>query len=543
MSIAETLIGFANSLTGSPIKQGALAAFCTLFAEDPTTISCGLLVAEHKMGFFTALIGLSIGIAAGDLWLYIVGRYLGPRAVTWGWVSEEKLAHTRKTLGVNLFAGVLVSRFLPGTRIPTFVGAGVLKADPVGFLATSIIASLLWTWCLIHLTMIFGRAVGQVLGPFKWPIIGGVVVLIVGWQILKRVRRRRLAKEPPKAPIASSFEFWPPWLFYTPVGLYYIAKSIRHWSPTLPSCANPAIPGGGIAGESKGQILDLVSGESRRFVAPYTVRSAGSSMRGEEVLARAMLSPPVVAKPDVGQRGAGVRVVRTPEELDAYIAAFPTNVSLMLQKLVPWEREAGVLFYRIPGEAEGKIFSITMKEFPRVTGDGKRTLRELVLADPRLALVSKTYFARHAAKLDTVIDDGVTFPLVFAGNHCQGAIFRDGTHLATDALRKRMQEICDSMNGVYFARFDIRFRDEEAFLAGEEFQIIEINGASAEATHIWDPAMELNEAYAVLFEQFRVLFQIGAINRKKGTKPVSAFAIWKDFRSHLSSAKHYPPTD
>ena len=56
----------------------------------------------------------------------------------------------------------------------------------------------------------------------------------------------------------------------------------------------------------------------------------------------------------------------------------------------------------------------------------------------------------------------------------------------------------------YFGRFDIRFKSIDALCRGEGFQILEVNGASAEAIHIWDPEQTVRETYRVLFEQFRL---------------------------------------
>src|SRR3546814_13892186 len=73
----------------------------------------------------------------------------------------------------------------------------------------------------------------------------------------------------------------------------------------------------------------------------------------------------------------------------------------------------------------------------------------------------------------------------------------------------------------YFGRFDVRFRSVEALGRGEDFQILEVNGASAEAIHIWDPEQTIGETYRVLFAQFRLLYEIGAGNRDRGPRPIS----------------------
>lgn len=249
---------------------------------------------------------------------------------------------------------------------------------------------------------------------------------------------------------------------------------------------------------------------------------------------------PMVAKPDVGHRGDGVRLIRNKRNLAHYLHRFPPGEPLVLQELARWSNEAGVLYYRFPGEQRGHILSLTLKEFPVVVGDGKRTLEELILADRRARLISEVYFVRHKERLKRVIPLGKKFPLAFCGVHCQGAIFRNATDSITPELTTRIHEIAASLPHFYFGRLDVRFRDFSSFLRGENFQIIEINGASSEATHIWDRDISLREAYSVLFRQFDILFRIGDLNRRAGHRPMGVFRLLGDFFQYRRRAASYP---
>jgi hypothetical protein len=196
----------------------------------------------------------------------------------------------------------------------------------------------------------------------------------------------------------------------------------------------------------------------------------------------------------------------------------------------------------MPGSDRGRIFSITLKQMPRVVGDGSRTVRELIESDPRAAKLEDLYLKRHAGVAHQVLARGESLPLVFAGNHCQGAVFRDGTALATQELLDRCHEIASAMPEFYFGRFDVRFHDLRAFLRGEDFHIIEINGAGAEATHIWDAAVRLPDAYNTLFEQFRILFEIGAENRRRGHEPIGLLPFLRAALAYRRLARRYPLT-
>jgi biotin carboxylase len=97
-----------------------------------------------------------------------------------------------------------------------------------------------------------------------------------------------------------------------------------------------------------------------RFSCGQPTRSVSAAVTAEDdcdaalhALEGAGLSLPVVAKPDLGCRGAGVKLVRTQQDLTAYLAAFPRGARLLLQQLVPHEGEAGIFYVRAPGAARG----------------------------------------------------------------------------------------------------------------------------------------------------------------------------------------------
>lgn len=359
-----------------------------------------------------------------------------------------------------------------------------------------------------------------------------------------------MAAMPPldPAPPLSRFEFWSPRLFYLPVWAWSLLLMLRHRGVRLPLIANPGLPASGLVGESKSQVLNGAGDEARRWIAPFTtyrrsaLAPANAAADAMRAIAAAGLALPVVAKPDLGCRGAGVRPIRSEAELASYLAGFPDGQQVVLQQLVDVEGEAGVFYVREPGAPGGRIFSLTLKHFPHVDGDGRHTLRELIHADPRAGRLAHLYLPRHADRLDAVVPAGERVRLAFAGSHSRGAIFRDGARHVTPALTRRFDAIARDIPEFWFGRFDVRFGDFEAFLRGEDLTIVEVNGAGAEATHIWDSRTRLRDAYLTLFRQFGLLWSIGAVNRRRGFKPES----WRRFLGRWLTERRlvqiYPPT-
>ena len=352
----------------------------------------------------------------------------------------------------------------------------------------------------------------------------------------------------PSDRITSPFEFWPGWLFHAPIVAQWIALGIRHGSMSLPSAANPTITTGGLCGESKISILDQITGPAKDWLAPYTSFLTGAVAGDDLAVAEsarlaAGLDYPLVAKPDIGCNGTGVRLVSTPEALAAYLAGFPRGARVVLQRLVTDEGEAGIFYIREPHEARGRITSVTLKASPAVTGDGRSTLEELVRADPRAGRVPHLYLPRLAGRLHEVPAAGQRVRLVFVGNHCKGATFRDGANQVTEALTARIEQLARAIPDFHFGRFDLRFSSLAALRRGEGFSIIEVNGVGSEATHIWDPQTRLRDAYAVQFAHYAAAFRIGRANRALGHKPCGVMELWRAWRLQTRLLNSYPMND
>jgi len=337
----------------------------------------------------------------------------------------------------------------------------------------------------------------------------------------------------------TRWEFWPPWMFYPPVLAYVAYLMAKHRSMTVFTAANPAILAGGFIGESKFDILQGLSG-SGEYVARSSLLDEKLSTADKMLAVRRFmvdegLTFPIVLKPNYGQRGSGVAVVRSAEALEACIRQ--SSVDTIMQEYVDGA-EFGVFYYRYPSEPHGRVFSVTEKKFPAVVGDGRRTLERLILHDERAVCAARLYCDRHRDKLSFVPADGEAFPLVELGTHCRGAMFLDGGWVLTQALEDRFDAIAREFDGFYFGRFDVRLDgDVEAFRAGHGFKIIGLNGVTSEATHIYHPGTPLIRAYGVLMTQWRIAFEIGAENRRCGVAPTPVRKLVELVREYRRTAR------
>lgn len=518
----------------------ALLALATLVSEDLACIAAGLLVSGGRIEFVPATVACFTGILIGDIGLYGLGRALGRPALARAplrWVVKESAvergARWFEQRGVRV---VFLSRFLPGLRLPTYVAAGVVRASFPRFAGAFVVACAIWTPLLVGLAAWFGGTLEGVADRLGGAAPYAFVVLLVGIFALERLvlplfshRGRRLLRA--RYERWRRWEFWPRWAFYPPI-VWHVAKGmVRRRSVRLLSATNPAMPGGGLAGERKSEILDGLRGGGG-FVARHALLAAGRTVDERMQDARAFFATigvdyPVVLKPDVGERGSGVVVVRSEDRLREELAA--RDDDQILQEYAPGV-EFGVFVLKRPGEDRFRLHSVARKVMPVVVGDGERTLERLVLDDDRAVCLFDHYMDANVDRWLEVPAAGERVQLVELGTHCRGAIFLDGTDLATDALRDRFDAISRGYDGFHFGRYDVRAASEEALAEGRDLLAVEVNGISSEPVHVYDPKFRLREARAVFRETWDEALAIAAANHAAGAPLVGWRELWRLLR-------------
>ena len=528
----------------------ALIAFATLISEDLTCIGAGLLVAQGRIDLTSAAAACFFGILVGDMLLYLTGRIFGRPAL-----ANAPLSWFVKPEAVNRAAAwfeerggrvVFVSRFIPGLRLPTYVAAGVLRQSFATFSFYFVLAGLLWTPLFVAIASWAGaeaQAFAESFENWALPVLIGVVLVLLS---IQRVvvpaftfrGRRMLAGRWMRF---RRWEFWPPFVFYIPVVGWILWLALRHRGLALVTAANPGIPTGGFIGESKSGILSSLRNEDGRIARYCLIRAEWSESErikvAEEFQSKHGLSLPLVLKPDVGQRGSGVKILRDTESLKRALAEL--RVTSLLQEFEPG-LEFGLFYVRKPSEAEGRIFSVTEKVMPVIVGDGIHSVEELILRDKRAVAQLDVYLDANASRLLDVPELGTELPLVELGTHCLGAVFLNGERLVTDELTQAVERVSSRFEGFYFGRYDVIAASPDALRAGE-FKVIELNGLTSEATHIYDPKTPLWTAYRVLFEQWTLAFQIASECRARGTKSSSVWELVRETLRYRRLARGHGP--
>lgn len=571
--------------------NGWLAEMLVLFVipyvhEDVAILGAALLIVEYGMPTQNAVLSLYAGMVTSDVFLYGLGVLARHNAWARRFFLKHEMARITDWLASNLMPLMVLARVLPGVMFPAYVAFGFCRVSFVRFTAMTMATAAVYLPVVLFLIEKFGQEILTRLGYWAWVLAFAFVVVAFwnlsrtpNWGLLFRGSRLGfggiLHGPAPSAgdpnlkthsgmpgignlPTRISFaERIPVALFYIPLALQWMWLGLRYRSMSLPCLANPLVEVGGLWGESKSDYLRTVGPDEQKWSAAFTTIRRGrgaSSLVEDRTLARDAiaavgLSFPMVVKPDIGWRGYGVRLVKNEAELDRYIEQYPEGETLLLQQLIEWDGEAGVLYARLPGEDRGRIHSLTFRYFPYVVGNGKSSLRELIISDQRAAWKVGSHLGldpKHrgapAEQSDRVPAAGEIVRLSFIGSNRVGGLYRDARQHITEAMTLRFDAISRSIPEFYYGRFDVRFRSVERFEQGEDFLILEINGAGGESINVWDPTMPLEQVYKELFEQQRLIFEIGAKNRARGYRPPGPMSIAKaQWRQH-NLILRYPPS-
>jgi len=314
-----------------------------------------------------------------------------------------------------------------------------------------------------------------------------------------------------------------------PVWLWYCLKSRSFWFFT-PS--NPTLTFGGFEGESKKEMYDQLPPGSY----PGTIL-INHNIPFDEVIKRVEennFAYPFAVKPDVGMMGFMFRTISSDMEFRQYHDLMPADY--LVQELVSYPLELSVFYYRFPNEQKGNITGFIRKEFLSVTGDGKSTLLELITNYARARFRLDEMKAKHKDRLEAVIPDGEVFFLSYALNLSRGGKLVSLAHEKDERLLKVFDDLSHYSGHFYYGRYDLKCRSIEELKEGKNFLILEYNGCGAEPHHIYGNANTLFEAYRIVLQHWKVLYNISRYNEKNG---VEYWEFRKGYRFLRKAKRHF----
>lgn len=333
------------------------------------------------------------------------------------------------------------------------------------------------------------------------------------------------------------WEFWPMHLIYAPMYFYWFYLSARAGSLFFFSAANPGRRNAGFAMEKKSDSYTHLPQQyyPKTIICQEDTSSANLMM----MLADKAIAFPLIAKPDMGERGAGVKLIRTFDELIDYSKL--CNTGFLLQEFIDYPNEVGIFYYRLPGSENGHISGIVGKEFLTITGNGTSTMASLIKNKSRYLLQLETLRELYGNRLEEILPSGEEKVLMPYGNHCRGAKFIDLSFMVSEKLTSSIDRVCNQVPEFYFGRLDIKFNTWKELENCEKFSIIELNGAASEPTHMYDPKHSIFFAWKEIKRHWDLLYEISKKNAESNAVPLmNTTEGIKMLREHSKHIKALP---
>ena len=182
---------FSDLLDKDPLPQILALIVGTFISEDLTCLGSAWLSADGRMALWVAWAGCFLGIWMGDAGLYMIARWAGrPFTEQWfpdSWTKGESIIKAEQWIQKKGTQWLWITRFVPGTRLPTYLAAGYLRMNVSLFLCVTGLACLIWTTLLFWLAHSVGRELIPWLERFRWGAWIGLLGLVLVWVLFRRI--------------------------------------------------------------------------------------------------------------------------------------------------------------------------------------------------------------------------------------------------------------------------------------------------------------------------------------------------------------------
>ncbi len=138
-----------------------LLALFTLVSEDIACIAGGIIVATGVLPFWFAVFGCFIGIIIANIGVYLIGRKAGSpildkKPVKWI-INPGDLKKAQNMFEMRGMEIIFVTRFIPGTRLPAYLAAGILKTSFLQFLVYFLLSLVVWIPLMVGVSALVGQ--------------------------------------------------------------------------------------------------------------------------------------------------------------------------------------------------------------------------------------------------------------------------------------------------------------------------------------------------------------------------------------------------
>ena len=184
--------------------MSGLAFYLCIFAlpfiqEDVAVIAAAtasLAGAESSVAIFLVILA---GLSLSDIWKYWLGWLARRRSWAHRFAEKPGVSTAGRLVKEELYQTLIAARFIPGTRIPTYIACGFFESPYIRF--SLFVVSTAFLYVTIMFALFHGA--GEVIGERATVYMPFIAVLGIGSYILVRWLRHRNQKLGPMAPMTD----------------------------------------------------------------------------------------------------------------------------------------------------------------------------------------------------------------------------------------------------------------------------------------------------------------------------------------------------
>lgn len=320
-----------------------------------------------------------------------------------------------------------------------------------------------------------------------------------------------------------------PFVYLPILSIFLICSMKYHKNPIVLVNLNPSFKSGGLTCK-KDEINSKFKKASKYFLKTILIKPSQDTKR-QIALIEKNFKYPIILKPNCGFAGKGVYFVLDRSHLLKLMEKI--SVDYLVQEYESSPGEFGVLFIRDKKEIQIKIIQ---REFPKIFGDGKRTIGEIISTLPLDREVTKNNLKKINKKPTDILPKGQFLNLPNITTIYNKVYYKTRDDLLTPPVLNKFRSISD-VQGFNYGRYDIKIENEEKFKKlAQSFRIMEVNvGCDAIDLRIFDHKNTFSKDIKIIYKDISKAYKISIANDKKNKRSL----FFKEYREYKELLKGY----
>jgi membrane-associated protein len=198
MSLTDQVLA-ALLVYGLPVLFGVIL-ICSVGVPFPVSlmlVAAGSFVEQGEMKLWQVIAVASVAAVLGDQLAYGLSRWGGRRLInriSRRISAEAKIKEAEALTKRWSGAGIFFSRWLVTALGPWVnVASGIAAYSWQRFLLWDVLGEVLWVVLYVGIGYVFSnrvQAIAEILGSLTWVIVGLIVAVILGWQVVRHLRAK-----------------------------------------------------------------------------------------------------------------------------------------------------------------------------------------------------------------------------------------------------------------------------------------------------------------------------------------------------------------